>query len=73
MNREIDFEYKYELQKKLFEIFDKAYFTEKEIKEKLETTTIEVRRIVKRLPLRSEGYERVDIVVRLMGGRLYAK
>lgn len=73
MNREIDFKYKYELQKKLFELFNKAFYTEKEIKDLLETTTTEVRKIVKRLPLHKEGYERVDIVARLMGGRLYAK
>lgn len=73
MDKEIDFKYKYEMQEKLFQLFDKKYFTEKEIKELLETTSTEVKKITKKLPLYKEGYERLDIVIRLMGGRLYAK
>jgi hypothetical protein len=73
MNKETDFKYKYDLQTKLFKLFDKTYFTEKEIKEKLETTSSEVRKITKKLKLYKEGYERVDLVERLMGGRIYAR
>ena len=73
MNKEIDFKYKYELQTKLFKLFDKAYYTEKEIKENLETTSSEVRKITKKLKLYKEGYERVDLVARLMEGRIYAR
>ncbi|WML35369.1 hypothetical protein [Clostridium sp. OS1-26] len=73
MNKEIDFKYKYELQTKLFGMFNKPYYTEKEIKDLLETTSSEVRKIVKKLKLYKEGYERVDLVARLMGGRIYAK
>lgn len=73
MNKEKDFEYKYELQKKLFELFNKDYYTEKEIKQKLETTSSEVSKIVKKLRIYKEGYERLDLISRLMGGRIYAR
>lgn len=73
MNREIDFKYKYELQTRLFELFSNPYYTEKEIKEKLETTASIARKITKKLKLYKKGYERVDLVARLMGGRIYAK
>lgn len=73
MNKEIDFKYKFELQTKLFKLFSKAYYTEKEIKDALWTTSSEARKITKKLKLYKEGYERVDIVSRLMGGRIYAK
>lgn len=74
MNRKKCIEYKLELQKKLFELFgDKEYFTEKEIKERLETTSSEAKKITKKLMLYKEGYERVQLVTRLMGGLLYVK
>ncbi len=73
MNKETDFKYKYELQTKLFKLFSKSYYTEKEIKEKLETTASEARKIVRKLKLYKGGYERVDLVARLMGGRIYAR
>lgn len=72
-NRKIDIKYKYELQTKLFELFDKEYYSEKEIKELLKTTTKVARDITKKLMLYKEGYERIDIISRLMGGRIYAK
>lgn len=71
-DRKVNIKYKLELQKKLFELFDKDYFTEKEIKEKLETTSSEARKITKKLKLYKEGYERVELITRLMGGMLYA-
>lgn len=73
MDRDTDFNYKYELQTKLFELFSNPYYTEKEIKEKLETTASIARKITKKLKLYKEGYERLDLVARLMGGRIYAK
>lgn len=72
-NKEKDLEYKFELQKKLFELFDRDYYSEKEIKELLETTPSEAAKITKKLRVYKEGYERVDIICRLMGGRLYGK
>ena len=73
MNRKTDFKYKYELQTKLFRFFSKQYYAEKEIRDLLETTSSEAGKIVKKLKLYKEGYERVDIVCRLMGGRIYGK
>ena len=71
-NKKIDIKYKLELQKKLFEMFnDKDYYTEKEIQEKLWTTSSEVRKITKKLMLYKEGYKSLDIVIRCMGGMLY--
>ncbi len=74
MNREIDLKYKLELQGKLENLFqDKEYWTEKEIKEKLNCSNNEVRNITKRLMIHKEGYKKLDLVLRLMGNRLYAK
>ncbi|MDU5117184.1 MAG: hypothetical protein E6223_04260 [Clostridium botulinum] len=73
MSKKKNLEYKLELQKKLFGLFDKDYFTEKEIKEILETTISEARKITKKLKLYKEGYEKIDIIQRLMGGHLYVK
>lgn len=74
LNPKMDMQYKLEMQKKLFELFsDKEYFTENEIMERLETTPKEVTKIIKCLRLRIEGYERLDIVIRCMGGKLYVK
>lgn len=72
MSKKKNLQYKLELQKKLFKLFDKDYFTEKEIQQKLETTSSQARKITKKLKLFSEGYERVELVTRLMGGMLYA-
>lgn len=73
-NREVDIKYKMEVQKKLFKLFsNKNYFTEKEIKEKLFYTPSEVRKFIKTLHLHKEGYDRIDIIQKLQGGRFYAK
>ena len=73
MNREKSLEYKLKLQKKLFEIFNQQYYSEKNIQQKLETSSSEVKKITKKLKLYKEGYERVDIIQRLMGGCIYGK
>jgi len=74
MDKNKSIEYKMELQKKLFKLFsDKQYYSEKEIQQKLKTTSSEAKKITKKLKLYKEGYESVDIVTRLMGGMLYAK
>lgn len=71
MDRKIDIKYKLELQKKLFEIFSKPFYSEKEIQKALDISEGETRTIVKLLKRYKEGYERTDIVIRCMGGRLY--
>lgn len=73
MNKKKNIQYKMELQKKLFKLFgDKEYFTEKEIQNRLETTASEVGKITKKLKVYKEGYEKVELIARLMGGMLYA-
>lgn len=70
-NRAVDLKYKLELQEKLILLFDKDFYSEKEIKEKLETNLIEVRKITKKMMLYKEGYEKEELIRRLMGGRIY--
>lgn len=73
-NKKENLKYKLELQKNLFELFgDKEYYTEKEIQEKLWTTSSEARKITKKLMWYKEGYRGLDIVIRCMGGMLYGK
>lgn len=74
MNREVDLRYKLQLQKDMFSLFeDKEYWTEREIRDKLQTTNSEAKKITKKLLLHKEGYKALDIVIRLMGGMLYVK
>lgn len=70
-NKEIDVKYKKELQKKLFELFSKEYYTVEEISEILGVTELGAYRIVKTLKVYEKGYERVDLVIRMMGGMMY--
>jgi hypothetical protein len=72
-NKEKNIEYKLKLQKKLFELFDRDYYTERDIQQLLTINLKLAREITKKLKLYEEGYERVDIICRLMGGRLYGK
>ncbi|ENK0558039.1 hypothetical protein ACLD43_18620 [Clostridium botulinum] len=73
-NKSIDIEYKLELQRKLFELFEeKDFYTPNEIKEKLKTTPSEVRKLVKTLRVNKEGYSKLDLIIHMMGDKLYAK
>lgn len=72
-NRNLDIKYKLELQKKLFELFsEKEFYSESEIKEKLENTSSEVRKLVKSLRINKEGYSKFDLIIHMMGDKLYA-
>lgn len=72
LNRRTDKKYKLEYQDKVMALFDMTkYYTEKDIREKLNTTQTEVRKFLKILPLHKEGYLGEDIVRRMMGGRCY--
>lgn len=71
--REIDIKYKVELQYKLSEIFENKFYSAEETRDKLGITDKEIRKIVKTLNLHPEGYSRLDIISKLMGGRLYIK
>lgn len=70
-NKQVDLKYKKELQKKLFDLFHKEYYTVEEIGELLGISELGAYRIVKTLKLYKEGYGRVDLVVRMMGGMMY--
>lgn len=71
-NRDKDLEYKLQLQKDMFSLFeDKDYWTDIEIKDKLKCTSSEVKKITKKLRLYKEGYDKFQLIQRLMGGMLY--
>lgn len=72
-NRYVDLTYKLELQDKLFKLFNKNFYTEKEIQELLETTSSTARKICKRLRLYKDGYSSKELVKRLMGDRIYTQ
>lgn len=72
-SREIDLKYKKELQKKLFQIFYKDYYSIEEISNLLEISDIGAYRIVKTLVIHEHGYEKVELIIRLMGGMLYVE
>ena len=72
-NKYVDLIYKLELQDKLFEIFEKDYYSEKEIQQKLETTFSTARKICKKLMIHKNGYDKTELIRRLMGGMLYTR
>ncbi|WP_035795169.1 hypothetical protein [Clostridium akagii] len=72
-NRQVDIKYKLELQKKLFQMFSNNYYHKTEIAELLEIKPKEVDQFAKTLMWYSEGYKSLDIVIKCMGGGLYAK
>lgn len=74
LNRKMDLRYKLEPQKKLFELFSKNYYKAPEIKEILGMTEMHMLAFIKKLnPHGDKGFERLDIVMRCMGGKLYVK
>jgi len=68
----LDMQLKLQLQKKLFELFDKDYYSKKDIKELLGISNKDVDMLTKMLKHYPRGYKRVDIVRNCMGGMLYA-
>jgi hypothetical protein len=74
LNRKTDLKYKLELQKKLFELFSEDYYKAPDIKELLGLTDLSMFSFIKTLnPVGDKGFERLDIVMRCMGGKIYAK
>lgn len=67
----IDRQYKVELQEKLEAMFIKDYYSEEEIRQALEISKSEVKKLTKKMILHKEGYTREDIIKRLLGGRYY--
>ncbi|SFC42260.1 HNH endonuclease signature motif containing protein [Clostridium uliginosum] len=70
---EIDIGYKLELQNKLFYLLQKNYYTFKELMAILELSSNQLKRIIKKLKLYKEGYKKLDVIVAIMGGKLYSE
>jgi len=72
-NRYVDLTYKLEVQDKLFQLFSKEFYTEKEIQHNLKTTPSTARKICKKLKIYKDGYNSRELIQRLMGNRLYTR
>lgn len=70
-NRSIDLKYKKQLQDKLFGTFKKQFITVEQLVEKLKITETNAYKIVKTLIIKKEGYDRIEVIRVLMGGKLY--
>ncbi len=68
---ELDLKLKLELQNKLELLFDKEYFTEDEVRETLGISERAVKRLLKTLKRKNNMFERSEIIMQCMGGRLY--
>lgn len=71
-NIEVDIKYKIKLQNKLYKLFYKKYYNSKEISSILHISTNMLKRITKNMKLYKEGYDKEDIILFLMGGKLYS-
>lgn len=69
--RKTDLKYKVELQKKLQELLDKKFYSEEEVRSILGINKKQADKIFRRFRIYSEGYDKNEIIMRLMGGRLY--
>ena len=70
---ETDIIYKIKLQKKLYKLLNKDFYSFKEICTILEASCNLVKRIVKDLKLYKEGYRKEDIIFILMGKNYYSE
>lgn len=70
---ETDLKYKLELQEKLFSLLPKDYYTFKELSIILEIPKSTLKKIVKNLKMYKEGYSKIELITKLMGGKLYSK
>lgn len=68
-----DILYKLELQDKLFHLLQNDYYKFKDLMGILEVSQNQLKRIVKDLKLYKEGYNKIDIIVKIMGGKLYSE
>lgn len=69
---ETDIKYKLQMQKKLFKLLPKNYYTEKELLDLLGITNSSLKKLLKKLKLYKEGYSKNEIIENLMGGKLYS-
>ena len=70
-NRELDLKLKLEFQNELEMLFDKEYLTEDEINSVLEIGPTALKKLLKTLKRKPEGYFYLDVLRVCMGGRLY--
>jgi hypothetical protein len=70
-NIEKDIEYKINLQKKLYKILNKPYYSIKELMTILNASKNIVKRITKDLKLYKEGYKKDHIIFSIMGNSYY--
>lgn len=68
----LDIKLKMQMQKKLFELFERESYTEKDIQKLLGISNKDVRMLVKLTSCKDGRYDRIDIVRAAMGGMLYA-
>lgn len=71
-NKKLDLKLKVHLQNKLMDMFSvKQFYSIEEIQTILKCSTDDVAKICKKLTCYSKGYLVSQIIIRLMGGRLY--
>ncbi|GKX65619.1 hypothetical protein [Inconstantimicrobium mannanitabidum] len=69
-NKALDHKLKLEFQNYLEAVFDKEYLTEEDIRQGLEISIQNVRRLLKTVEYSSKGYERLEIIKACLGGKL---
>lgn len=70
-NSKVDLEYKLELQDRLERMLEKEFYTVEELTDMLNLNKTKVKKFFKELKLHKEGYEKEDIIFRLMGRHTY--
>ncbi|QUH21094.1 HNH endonuclease [Alkaliphilus sp. B6464] len=71
-NKQIDIEYKEELQKELEELLTKDHYRLEELINLLGMQKVEAKKTFKHLKQYTEGYNNREIVFRLLGDKFYA-
>lgn len=72
MCRKMDKQYKQDYQEKIIKLISyNEFYTEEQIKHKLDISNNDVKRIVKKLNRRKEGYWGNELIIRLLGYKLY--
>jgi hypothetical protein len=70
---ETDIKYKIELQHKLYELLPKENYNYKDLGKILQVSVNSLKKITKNIKLYKEGYKKDDIILRLMGNKLYSE
>ncbi|MBD7911931.1 MULTISPECIES: HNH endonuclease signature motif containing protein [Clostridium] len=70
---ETDIKYKIELQNKLYNLLPKEFYNYKDLGKILQVSVNSLKKITKDIKLYKEGYKKDDIILRLMGNKLYSE